>query len=84
MRHFHRLPGNEKGHGVGAGEDAPAGGIQCVWLIQITDYRFVLPYSRKMKFMRMPQTSIMSPSFNRTGPWMGDPLTTGIFAPVPR
>jgi hypothetical protein len=36
-----------------------------------------------MKFMRKPQTSIMSPSFKRNGPEMAAPLTTGTLSPGP-
>ena len=40
-------------------------------------------YSRNMKFSRSPQTSITSPSFSRTGPWIGLELTSGVLSPGP-
>src|SRR6267143_83390 len=40
-------------------------------------------YSRKIKFKRTPPTSITSPSLRRTGPWIGEPFTTGTLSPGP-
>src|SRR5580704_14461506 len=40
-------------------------------------------YSRKMKFMRRPLTSITSPSLSFFGPLIAAPFTFGILSPGP-
>src|SRR5438128_12401141 len=40
-------------------------------------------YSLKIKFIRTPQTSTMSPSLRRVGPGIGVPFTVGVLSPGP-